>query len=86
MLKSKRDGELLEGETAPFTVWGPTCDSLDQLRYQPQLPLGIAEDDWVEFALMGGYGSSTATRFNGFVSDQYVRVDEGFPYEEAILE
>ena len=84
-LRAYRNGEELSGETAAFTVWGPTCDSLDKLAHQPQIPVEIAEGDWIEFALMGGYGSSTATRFNGFTSDRYVLLDAGFPFAEGQL-
>jgi ornithine decarboxylase len=74
-----RDGRPLRGATAEFEVFGPTCDSTDRLPLSVPLPEAIAEGDWVEFGLMGAYGSATATRFNGFESDQYVEVVRGFP-------
>ena len=80
-----RESKELTGDLGEFTVWGPTCDSLDRLDHKPRFPLAIAEGDWIEFALMGGYGSSTATKFNGFTSDRYVILDEGFPYDEGTL-
>lgn len=38
------------------------------------LPECLAAGDWLEFGLAGAYGSATATRFNGFRSDQYLHV------------
>jgi len=84
-VRAFRGAEALTGDCAPFTVWGPTCDSIDILAHKPMLPEDVAEGDWIEFGLMGGYGSSTATEFNGFTSNRYVFVDEGFPYAEGIL-
>jgi ornithine decarboxylase len=74
-----RGGRLLRGAQAEFEVFGPTCDSTDRLPLSVPLPVEVAEGDWVEFGLMGAYGSATATRFNGFESDQYVEVVRGFP-------
>jgi ornithine decarboxylase len=74
-----RDGRALRGASAEFEVFGPTCDSTDRLPLTVPLPEQIGEGDWVEFGLMGAYGSATATRFNGFESDQYVEVAKGFP-------
>jgi len=47
--------------------------------------MDIGQGDWLEFGLMGGYGSATATEFNGFTSNRYVFVDEGFPYPDGVL-
>ena len=61
-----RGTEVLEGETAPFAVWGPTCDSYDRLPQIFDLPVEIDEDDWVEFGLLGAYSQASTTAFNGF--------------------
>lgn len=74
-----REGKPLRGASAEFEVFGPTCDSTDRLPLTVPMPASVAEGDWVEFGLMGAYGSATATRFNGFESDQYVEVVRGFP-------
>lgn len=70
--------DVLNGPVEEFTVFGPTCDSTDCLPLRQTLPAGIAEGDWIEFGLMGAYGSATATRFNGFASEQYVEVEKVF--------
>ena len=73
-----RGTEPLRGPTAEFEVFGPTCDSTDRFTLPLRLPEDIAQGDWIEFGLMGAYGSVTSTRFNGFSSDRYVLVDNGF--------
>ncbi len=76
-----RGNQRIEGKTEPFKVFGPTCDSLDVFSYDVPLPTDIAEGDWIEFAEMGGYGSSSATGFNGYACGSYAIVDEGFETE-----
>ena len=60
------DGSLREGPARPWTVFGPTCDSLDRLPGAPMLPADIEEGDAVLVHGMGAYSGVTATRFNGF--------------------
>jgi ornithine decarboxylase len=69
-----RDGATVTGPTAPFVLYGPTCDPIDRLPVALDLPLDIAEDDYIEFDSLGAYGSATATRFNGYHSGQTVLV------------
>lgn len=76
-----RGNQVLTGATVPFKVFGPTCDSLDVFSYNVPLPEGTSEGDWIEFGEMGGYGSSTATVFNGYGTGEYVYVEEGFSRE-----
>jgi ornithine decarboxylase len=66
-------------ETREFTVYGPTCDSMDVLPSKFTLPADVREDDWIEIGLIGAYGSAAATRFNGFYPDTFVEVESGFP-------
>lgn len=61
-----RGTEILDGETAEFTIWGPTCDSYDVLPQLFEFPASIAEDDWIEFGLLGAYSQASTTAFNGF--------------------
>jgi len=58
-----------------YVVFGPTCDSTDLLPHKVVLPADAAEGDWIEFGQIGAYSNSMATRFNGFSSDTFVRVD-----------
>lgn len=50
----------------PFTIYGPTCDSIDVLDGLFDLPADIAEGDYIEFGMMGAYGTAMSTQFNGF--------------------
>jgi ornithine decarboxylase len=69
-----RDGATMTGPTAPFVLYGPTCDPIDRFPAALQLPRDIAEDDYIEFDTLGAYGSATATRFNGYDSRETVPV------------
>ncbi len=73
-----RGDRPLGGRSRPFTVFGPTCDPSDRLPRLVPLPEDVDCGDWVEFGLLGAYGSATATRFNGYRSEHYVEVAQGF--------
>jgi ornithine decarboxylase len=70
-----RAGRVLEDPDASFTVFGPTCDSLDRLPAPLPLPASIRTGDWVEFGLIGAYSLSNRTAFNGIYPDRFVRID-----------
>ncbi|MEQ9795943.1 type III PLP-dependent enzyme [Parvibaculum sp.] len=70
-----RSGEAVSGDSRPFRIFGPTCDSLDVLKLPFHLPEDIGEGDWIEFGLMGAYSIGMQTGFNGFVTDTIVRID-----------
>ena len=61
-----------------FTLYGPTCDSLDVFPMKITLPIDIAEGDWIEFGCIGAYGVACRTRFNGFFADTFVAVENSF--------
>lgn len=69
-----RNGELLEGPTSSFTLFGPTCDASDVLPDPVDLPEGIRPGDHLEFGNIGAYSLSGRTRFNGHYSDQLVMI------------
>ena len=52
----------------PFSFYGPTCDSLDKMKGPFLLPEDTQEGDWIEIGMLGSYGSTMQTRFNGFHS------------------
>ncbi len=58
-----------------FTILGPTCDCLDILPYQFNLPDDAEEGDWIEIGQVGAYSNSAATRFNGFFPETFVSVE-----------
>jgi ornithine decarboxylase len=55
-------------ELREYTLFGPTCDSADQMRGPFLLPADIDEGDWIELGQLGAYGACLRTRFNGFDS------------------
>lgn len=60
--------QLLEPRPGPnFTcnIWGPTCDGLDRIATNAQLPL-MDVGDWLIFEDMGAYTLAAAGCFNGF--------------------
>ncbi|MBX7146201.1 MAG: type III PLP-dependent enzyme [Alphaproteobacteria bacterium] len=59
----------------PFTLYGPTCDSADVLKYPFELPEDIKEGDWIEIDKVGAYSLAMATHFNGLYSDKLVIID-----------
>lgn len=67
----------LSSETTAYTIYGPTCDSLDVIPYKIELPIDIEEGDWIEFGQIGAYSNSLSTQFNGFNPETFVTVDEG---------
>ncbi|KAI3888434.1 hypothetical protein MKW92_009556 [Papaver armeniacum] len=52
-------------KTYASTVFGPTCDALDTVLRNYQLP-DLKVNDWLVWPDMGAYTSSTGTSFNGF--------------------
>ena len=61
-------------ETKGWTVFGPTCDSLDVLPGQIRLPVDIAEGDILLFRAIGAYSNATTTAFNGYGDVRIVAV------------
>jgi len=68
----------------PFTVYGPTCDSVDVLPHPLQLPQDLREGDWIEFGNMGAYGVACRTAFNGFTPDTFVALENEFVADEIV--
>ncbi|GFS28179.1 ornithine decarboxylase 1 [Nephila pilipes] len=46
-------------------IWGPTCDSVDQVAKNCVLP-DMKVGDWIAFENIGSYTSACASNFNGF--------------------
>lgn len=47
------------------SIWGPTCDGLDQVVSEAKLPQ-LACGDWLAWPEMGAYTLAAAGNFNGF--------------------
>ncbi|MBI1363232.1 MAG: type III PLP-dependent enzyme [Proteobacteria bacterium] len=69
------DGDA-SGVLAPFSFYGPTCDSLDHMKGPFYLPSDIQEGDWIEIGQLGAYGATMQTMFNGFHSNLLVHVTQ----------
>lgn len=75
-VKAWRNGHPHAGETATFSLYGPTCDSVDKLPGPFTLPADIRMGDWLEFRQLGAYGNASRTAFNGFGSDGTIVVSD----------
>ncbi len=54
------------GPMRGFQFYGPTCDSIDHMPGPFQLPDDVREGDFIEIGMLGAYGVTMTTRFNGF--------------------
>lgn len=68
------DGTLLTGDKASFSIFGPTCDGIDQLKHAYQLPAAIKNGDYIVFGNMGAYSNACATQFNGIPPASFLQV------------
>jgi len=59
------DDENGDEKTFLTTVWGPTCDALDQVEKCTMLR-HLEIGDWVYYSDMGAYTSVASSNFNGF--------------------
>ena len=61
----------------PFSLWGPTCDTIDFMKGPFLLPGKIREGDYIEIGNTGAYGRALAGRFNGYGAyDEAILLDE----------
>ena len=72
-------GEARSATRQPMTVFGPTCDSIDQLPGTLELPVDLSEGDWILFRSMGAYLTGMTTRFNGYGDWHTVTVQSLWP-------
>ncbi|MCP5273517.1 MAG: type III PLP-dependent enzyme [Burkholderiales bacterium] len=54
------------GNCVPWTIAGPTCDSVDILMHDIMLPADLQEGDLVYIPNTGAYTTAYASNFNGF--------------------
>jgi ornithine decarboxylase len=56
------------------SIWGPTCDGMDCIMKDVQMPrLEIGQ--WLCFPAMGAYSNAAASHFNGFAPPQKLYMD-----------
>ena len=73
------DGRPDPDGRVPFRLYGPTCDSLDAMAGPFWLPEDTDEGDYVEFDMLGAYGTAMRTGFNGFESEPAVIIEDEPP-------
>lgn len=56
------------GAQSEFSFYGPTCDDADFMPGPFVLPSTMAEGDYIEIGMVGAYGRTMATQFNGYGS------------------
>jgi len=54
------------GPDVPWTVGGPTCDSVDVVMRDEPMPSDLQEGDFIYIANAGAYTTAYASQFNGF--------------------
>jgi ornithine decarboxylase len=59
-------GTRRTGPTASYRVFGPTCDSIDQLNEPLELPATLSEGDYLLIEGCGAYSHALKTGFNGY--------------------
>ncbi|AGT07607.1 type III PLP-dependent enzyme [Paracoccus aminophilus] len=67
-------GQPRRGEPLSRTIFGPTCDSVDRLPGELDLPEDLKDGDYVIFHGAGAYSTATNTRFNGFGEMEHLTV------------
>jgi len=78
------DGHVCD-ELQEFSLYGPTCDSLDTLPSGFTLPKDVREGDWVEIDQVGAYSNALATNFNGFRPQSFAIVEDEPLHTQILL-
>ncbi|WP_236024888.1 type III PLP-dependent enzyme [Arenibaculum pallidiluteum] len=71
-----RAGGRPSGRLAPFSLFGPTCDSADVMEGPYMLAEDVREGDYIEIGQAGAYTLELRTDFNGFLPDRFVEVTD----------
>ena len=58
------EGKRMHSEATTASVWGNTCDALDCIVRDTQLP-ALSVGDWLRFDSMGAYTVAAGSNFNG---------------------
>jgi len=70
------DGRIKSKKLTSFSLFGPTCDSLDYMKGPFLLPNNIKDGDYIELGQLGAYGLTFRTNFNGFYSNEIFEVSD----------
>jgi ornithine decarboxylase len=69
-----------------YSIWGPTCDGIDQISKSIRFDHVLDTGDWLYFEEMGAYTKCSATRFNGFSDAHEVIYVSSEPGAKALLD
>lgn len=76
LFPTRRLGEAGPVEVAGFSLYGPSCDDLDFMAGPFTLPADTNVGDYIEIGVLGAYGVSMRTGFNGFAAYGEAIVDD----------
>lgn len=70
-------GQARRAAPQPFTIFGPTCDSLDRVPGTWDLPADTAEGDHILLTGAGAYSLALVTGFNGYGTRDVIDLSDG---------
>ena len=70
------NGRTTSKKLTSYSLYGPTCDSIDYMKGPFILPNNLKEGDYIEVGQLGAYSLTFRTKFNGFYSDQIFEVED----------
>ena len=70
------NGRIASKKLTSYSLYGPTCDSIDYMKGPFILPNNLKEGDYIEIGQLGAYSLTFRTKFNGFYSDQIFEVQD----------
>ncbi len=70
------NGRMTSKKLTAYSLYGPTCDSIDYMKGPFVLPNNLKERDYIEIGQLGAYSLTFRTKFNGFYSNQIFEVHD----------
>jgi len=70
------NGRITSKKLTSYSLYGPTCDSIDYMKGPFVLPNNLKEGDYLEMGQLGAYSLTFRTKFNGFYSDKILEVQD----------
>ena len=70
------NGRVASKKLTSYSLYGPSCDSIDYMKGPFVLPNNLKEGDYLEVGQLGAYSLTFRTKFNGFYSDQIFEVQD----------
>jgi len=71
-----QNGRMTSKKLTAYSLYGPTCDSIDYMKGPFVLPNNLKEGDYIEVGQLGAYSLTFRTKFNGFYSNQIFEVHD----------